>query len=71
MQPPRKMGRRKGTAPWPARAVAMQAISRWIAMKVMVAEHNLGGDAVSTGEQCGSFRATLAIPGNFRIWVGP
>ena len=51
-------------------ASAAQAISRWIAMKVMVAEHNLKGDAVSTEEQRGSLRATLAIPGSFRIWVG-
>ena len=51
-------------------AAAIQATARWIVMKVMVAEHNLKGDAVSTGEQRGSFRATLAIPGDFRIWIG-
>ena len=49
---------------------AAQVIARWIAMKVMVAEHNLRGDAVSTAGQRESFRSTLAIPLDFRIWVG-
>jgi hypothetical protein len=45
-------------------------IARWIVLKVLVGEHNIRGDAVATQAQRDAFRATLAIPENFRIWVG-
>lgn len=45
-------------------------IARWIALKALVAEHNIRGDAVATDEQRQAFRATLALPDHFRIWLG-
>jgi hypothetical protein len=45
-------------------------IARWIALKVLVGEHNIKGEAVATKEERECFRAMLAIPDNVRIWIG-
>ena len=57
-------------APCTVTAPDAQTLSKWIAMKIMVAEHNHREDAVSTGQQRMEFRTNLAIPEDFRIWVG-
>jgi hypothetical protein len=49
---------------------AARTIARWIVMKVLVGEHNIRGDAVATKIERESFRSQLAIPDNFKIWVG-
>lgn len=45
------------------------AIARWAALKVMVSEHNQRSEAVTSEYELKTFRSTLQLPDNFRIWI--
>jgi hypothetical protein len=45
-------------------------LARWIAMKVMVGEHNHPKDAVTSYAERNQFKETMQIPANMNIWLG-
>ena len=47
----------------------LKKLCKWIALKVMVAEHNQREDAVTPFEDRNKFKNNLEIPNNFRIWI--
>jgi hypothetical protein len=53
----------------PKKLTPPPALAQWIALKVMVAEHNRPEDSVTPQDVLAKFRATLDIPPNFRIWI--
>ena len=44
-------------------------LAQWVALKIMVGEHNQRGDAVVTPQERVRFRATQQMPENLRIWL--
>jgi hypothetical protein len=50
-------------------ATAALAIAQWIALKIMVGEHNQPGDAVTLPSDRAKFRSTWQLPPNFKIWI--
>lgn len=48
---------------------SLLVLSQWIALKVMVAEHNQRRDAVTPLEDRKAFKDGLKIPPNFQIWI--
>jgi hypothetical protein len=57
------------TVPHTLTASSIDILSKWIALKVMVAEHNQPEDAVTPTENRARFKAMLEIPPDFKIWI--
>ena len=48
---------------------ASRTLARWIALKIMVGEHNHPNDVVTSSEDRVKFKCAGDIPENFRIWI--
>jgi hypothetical protein len=48
---------------------SMEILAKWIALKIMVGEHNNPKDAVTPVEAREKFKSTQEIPPNFNIWI--
>ncbi len=57
------------TQPHTLTVSSMHVLAKWIALKIMVGEHNHPKDAVTPLEDREKFRSTLEIPPNFKIWI--
>lgn len=57
------------TTPHTIDAAPSLVLARWVALKIMVGEHNQRGDAVTSPEERRVFQESLEIPKNFRIWI--
>lgn len=44
-------------------------VAQWIALKIMIGEHNQPGDAVTPPDERAKFRSALQLPPNFKIWI--
>jgi hypothetical protein len=49
---------------------SLQVIARWVALKVLVAEHNQPDNAVASKQERAAFKKDFTLPENFRIWIG-
>ena len=50
-------------------AAAALTVAQWIALKIMVGEHNQPGDAVTPPSDRAKFRSTRQLPPNLKIWI--
>ena len=57
------------TVPHTLTVSSIDILAKWIALKVMVGEHNHPKDAVTPAEDRAKFRSTLEIPSDFKIWI--
>lgn len=57
------------TTPHTMTAAGILVVAQWIALKVMVGEHNQRGDAVTLPADRAQFRSGLHLPQNFKIWI--
>jgi hypothetical protein len=48
---------------------SMNVLAKWIALKIMVGEHNHPKNAVTLIEDLAKYRDKLEIPPNFKIWI--
>lgn len=57
------------TVPHTLTVDSMHVLAKWIALKIMVGEHNNPKDAVTPAEVRAKFKSTLEIPPDFKIWI--
>ena len=57
------------TEPHTIRVEAMIVLAQWVALKIMIGERSRPVDAVTPLEDRKSFKSSLEIPADFRIWI--